>query len=161
MRPVTIPEQTVRDHPCERCGHPMKIRRSWDGSWFYGCAQWPGCGFTYDADQVTGAPILHLRRGVPFRDEVRDTAALFAALKRNIFNLEAGEALAQASKDAQAARQKSGQEHERVQLKQRIAKAAPKTLAQWIEFIRKERQLAVKEALTAQYFVRGAARSNR
>src|SRR6185312_12086661 len=95
--PVAIPAEAVTDHPCEKCGHPMKIRRSGEGNWFYGCSKWPDCHFTFDADQRSGAPIYHTRYGIPFlANGFGDKRqALFEALKRDSFNIEAGQKLEQ------------------------------------------------------------------
>src|ERR1700749_437842 len=89
------PAGAVRDYPCEKGGHPMAIRQSWQKLWFYGCTRWPDCNFTFDAEQETGAPILHTRRGIPFRAPVttKRDSVLWEALRTNAFDPAAGQKL--------------------------------------------------------------------
>lgn len=48
----------VRDFPCPDCAALMKLK--WSRlytRWFYGCAKYPACHHTFDAEQGTGAPL--------------------------------------------------------------------------------------------------------
>lgn len=126
----------------------MMIRRAREQQrWFYGCSRWPDCHFTFDAHQVSGAPIYHTRYGIPFRAERKrtGTGALFAAVKRNGFSLEAGRDLAKAAKKSQLMRERALKNLDRKTVETRIKAAAPQTDEEWLEFILQERVLAVQE----------------
>lgn len=125
----------------------MRIRRSMVGHWFYGCSRWPDCAYTFDADQNSGAPIVHMRYGLPFRTARKEgtAGALFDALKRDGFDLEAGQRLEQAQKRSRAKRLRALKNIGRAEVETRLEKAAPNTRDEWVEFVLAERVRAVQD----------------
>ena len=126
----------------------MRLRRSGEGSWFYGCSQWPDCHYTFDADQTSGAPIAHTRHGIPFRRALtKGMTALFEALGRDSFNLEAAQELEGARRRGKASRGKSIRDMDRAKVLARIQEANPRTLEEWLEFVLTERLYAIQDDL--------------
>ena len=139
------PFHAVNDYPCESCGHPMRCRLSRAGDWFYGCSQWPRCNFTFDADQQTGSPIVHMRFGIPFRTNLERVGGLFAALQTSPFELVRGESLAASAETSRQKRATVLKEEMREAVLVRVNKAAPKTREEWIKVILSERLQAIQE----------------
>jgi ssDNA-binding Zn-finger/Zn-ribbon topoisomerase 1 len=142
------PAGAVKDHPCEKCGHLMEIKLSYQKLWFYGCSRWPDCHFTFDADLTTGAPVVHTRRGIPLRGPATAPGrehTLWDALRKSEFDPKAGKALEQSKRESAAQRKRALKDLDRDPVRARVQAAAPKTQDEWVELIIAERQRAIDE----------------
>jgi hypothetical protein len=88
-----------------------------------------------------------MRYGLPFRSARKEgaTGALFEAIKKDSFDLEAGGHLEQAQKASRAKRQRAVKNMGREEVLERMDKAAPKTRKEWLEFVLAERLQAVQD----------------